>query len=69
MHGAIRQHSRQRRNRRVDPAGNEITASKPCAATASAFIHMNDGMRLTICRVPLTSWNSLIVKPGHTAVT
>ena len=28
-----------------------------------------DGMRLTEARVPTTSWNSLSVKPGQTAVT
>ena len=46
-----------------------MTASNPWRATVGESIHIHGG-RLFICsRVPVTSWNSLMVNPGHTAVT
>ena len=41
----------------------------PHLATSSASSHIQRGSLDIISRVPVTSWNSERVKPGHSAVT
>ena len=51
---------------RVRPAS---TASTPIRATLGLSSHSHLGSFETVARMPLASWNSVYVKPGHRAVT
>ena len=44
-------------------------AASPARTTLGASIHSQPGRRATCSRIPLASWNSVKVKPGHSAVT
>ena len=53
----------------IDSARPAAMSRRPVAATSSAVCQTNDGRRSVIDVELLTSWNSVRVKPGQSAVT